>query len=211
MLKVKTVLFLLLTVVSLDALCQSFEGKIIYKTSYKSKQAGTSDEQLAILLGTTQEYIIKGGNYYSKMNGSFFQWQLYKNDENKYYLKLGNSDKVFWQNAEENKDKAIFKEYNKGVTEILGHKCDELIFESQSGIHKYYFSKDLPIDSKLFTNHNFGNWYEYLSRANALPLKEIVDSKDFFMESTATSVIEEKVDSSTFSLSPNTELAPYPF
>ena len=82
------VLALLLTVAFKgfsQAFSQAFEGEIVYANSYKSKMPNLNDAQLGAMMGTTQEYYIKGGNYKSVFNGSFFKMQLYVNSDNKSY------------------------------------------------------------------------------------------------------------------------------
>jgi hypothetical protein len=44
------------------------------------------------------------------------------------------------------------------------------------------------------------NWYEYISRSNALPLKAVVDNAQFTWESIATEVQEMKLEKSFFEL-----------
>jgi hypothetical protein len=78
---------------------QAFEGKIIYANSYKSKNPQITDQQWNTMMGVTQEYFIKGGDYKSTANGSLVQWQLYINKENKFYSKMSNSESVFWNDA----------------------------------------------------------------------------------------------------------------
>lgn len=70
----KTITFLLLTFFAITSFGQTFEGKIVYKNSYKSKMPNMTDEQFTTMMGSTQEYFIKNGDYKSVANGSFFQW-----------------------------------------------------------------------------------------------------------------------------------------
>jgi hypothetical protein len=55
-------LIFLLSISTLNGFAQNFEGKITYSNSYKSKIPNLSDDQLSSIMGTTQEYYIKGGN-----------------------------------------------------------------------------------------------------------------------------------------------------
>ncbi|MES2574453.1 MAG: hypothetical protein V4572_05895 [Bacteroidota bacterium] len=196
---------------TITGFCQTFEGKITYANSFKSKNAQIKDEQLSTMLGSTQEYYIKGGDYKSVTNGAFAQWQLYINKDNKFYNKMSNSETVFWNDTSIQSDEVLKVEVNKNVTEILGYKCDEVILTCKSGVQKYYFNSKLSVESKLFSNHKFGNWYDYLSKSNSLPLKSIIDTAQFTMESTATEVKPMKLDSKTFELPAGvkTEKSPY--
>ena len=196
----KNIFFLFTILLSLNIYAQNFEGKVIYQVKYKTKQATTSNEDWGKMLGTSHEYFIKGADYYAKMAGTLFEWQRYLSGTNKYYFKLGNSNKAYWSDAQINKTPGVFIAHNKGVTKVLGHTCDELIYKTKTGTHTYYFSVDYPIDSKLFINHKYGDWYEYLSRSNALPLKEIVESDEFSMEMVAMEVTHSKPEPAMFEL-----------
>jgi hypothetical protein len=179
---------------------QPFEGKITYTNSYKSKNPKITDQRWTSMMGSTQEYLIKDGDYKSIGNGTLVQWQLYANNDNKLYNKMSNSETAFWNDASVQGDEILNVEINKNVTEVLGYKCDEIILTCKSGVQKYYFNSKLSVNTKLFINHKFGNWYDYLSKANSLPLKSIIDTAQFSMESVATEVKSMKLDTKTFEL-----------
>lgn len=48
--------------VSLSSDSQSFEGRITYSNNYQSKMTNVSDEQLSQMMGSEQDFYIKGGN-----------------------------------------------------------------------------------------------------------------------------------------------------
>lgn len=202
---IKSSTFLVALLFNITSFGQTFEGKIVYKNSYKSKLSNTTDDQFTTMLGSTQDYFIKNGDYKSITNGSFFQWQLYINKDNKLYNKLSNSEILPWNDCATNSDKILKVEVNKSSTEILGYKCDEVVLTCKSGIQKYYFNKNLSVDSKLFINHNFGNWYDFVSKSNSLPLKSIVDNGQFTLESVAIEVKRMKLDKQFFELPANTK------
>ncbi|NOT73760.1 MAG: hypothetical protein HOP08_02445 [Cyclobacteriaceae bacterium] len=194
----KAILFFL-TIAS-SSFGQDFEGKVIYRNEYTSKISNLSSEQFTSMMGTTQIYLLKGGDYKSLTNGTFAQWQLYINKDNKLYNKMSHSPTVFWLDGAVNTDEILKVEINKEVTEVLGYLCDELIFTCKSGIKKYYFSSKIKIDPKLYEQHKYGNWNEILLRTNGLPLKMILDSTQFSVVSTATEITSEKLDSKIFEL-----------
>ncbi|MFP5043059.1 hypothetical protein [Parasediminibacterium sp. JCM 36343] len=190
---------------------QFFEGEIIYTNTYKSKNPKVSDQQWTSMLGSTQEYLIKGGDYKSITNGSLVQWQLYINKDNKLYNKMSNSETAFWNDASVQGDEILKVELNNGVTEILGYKCDEVILTCKSGVQKYYFNSKLSVDTKLFANHKFGNWFDYLSKSKSLPLKSVIETAQFTMESVSTEVKQMKLEAKIFELPAviKTEKSPY--
>jgi hypothetical protein len=207
----KTITFLLASLFTITSFGQTFEGKIVYKNTYKSKMPNVTDEQFTLMMGSTLEYFIKNGDYKSLTNGSFFQWQLYVNKDNKLYNKMANAEALLWNDGAANSDEVLKAEVNKGVTDILGYKCDELILTCKSGTQKYYFNTNLSVDTKLFINHKYGNWYVFLSKSNSLPLKSIVDNAQFTLESVATEVKVIKFDNTFFELPANAKTTKSPY
>jgi hypothetical protein len=196
---------------SITCIAQTFEGKIVYKNSYKSKMPNVTNEQFTTMMGATQEYFIQNGNYKSVTNGSYLEWQLYVNKDNKLYTKMAKSETLLWNDGAVNAEEVLKCELNKDVIEVLGYKCDELILTCKCGIQKYYFSKKLLVDTALFVNHKFGNWYEFLLKSNSLPLKTIVNNGQFVMESIATEVKEMKLEKTMFELVEGVKTMKSPF
>lgn len=207
----KSLFTLLFVLISLLTFAQSFEGKIIYQITYKSKMPSVTDAQFSSMMGNTQNYYIKGGDYKSETNGSFILSQLYINKDNKLYNKFSNSEALLWNDGAVNPDSVISSALNKGVIVILGHKCDELVLTCKSGLQKYYFTSKLPVDSKLYVNHRFGNWYAFLSKANAIPLKMTIDNANFYMEAIATDIKPMTLDAALFTLPAGVETKKSPY
>lgn len=206
-----TKLIALLAITLSHTFGQGFEGKITYKNSYKSKMANIPDQQFNSMMGTIQEYLIKGGDYKSLTNGTLLQWQLYINKDNKLYNKMSNSNALLWNDGASNTDEVLKAEINKNVVKVLGHNCDELILTCKSGIQKYYFSTKFGIDSKLYEKHKFGNWSEVISRTNSIPLKIILDNPQFTLECNAVEIQEMKLDSKLFELPLDSKLEKSPY
>jgi hypothetical protein len=207
--------FILLSLVCIlaitDSVSQNFEGKILYQNKYKSKIPNLTDEQFTSMMGTTQEYIIKGGDYKSIMNGTLVQWQIYINKDNKLYTKMSNVQSILWNDGAVNPDEVLKSEINKEVIEILGHKCDELVLTCKTGIQKFYFSSKLQVDPALYANHKFGNWNEIIAKSNSLPLKIIIDNHQFTVESIATEIKPGVVDANLFTLPAGSKLEKSPY
>ncbi len=207
----KTIIFLIVAFSSLVSFGQHFEGKIVYKNSYTSKMPGVSDEQFTSSLGSVIEYYIKDGDYKSLMNGSLLEWQLYVNKDNKLYNKITNSESLLWYDGATNTDEVLKTEINKAVVDVLEYKCDELILTCKSGTQKYYFSPKLSIDTKKFEQHKFGNFYDFLSKTNAIPLKLIIETEQFIVESIATEIKPLKLDKTFFELPANAKTMKSPY
>lgn len=208
----KNFFFVLLIAISSTAFCQNFEGKIIYESTYKSKSFLISDNKLKDMMGDTQESFYKDDRYINKLNGKMIEWQLYNPADNKLYTKSSLSDVVYWNYGGENNDEIKSIKLNKNSIRILGHKCSELVLECKSGTQKYYFAEGvMPMNHKTYEKHQFGNWHAYLKEANALPLKIIIETPQFVMETTAREIIPQKVDEKIFSLPANSKTEKAPF
>jgi len=202
---------ILTILISMTVFGQYFEGKISYANTYKSKNPKMTDQQWTSIMGSRQEYLIKGGDYKSIANGTLVQWQLYINKDNKLYNKMINSETVFWNDASDQGDEILKVEVSNGVTEILGYNCDEVVLTCKSGVQKYYFNSKLSVDTKLFSNHKFGNWFDYLSKSKSLPLKSVVETAEFTLESVATEVNRMQLDSKNFELPSGIKTAKSPY
>lgn len=208
--KFKVILLILFTT-AFTSNAQYFEGKIAYQNKFKSKLPNVSDDQFNAMMGTAQEYFVKGGNYKLTANGSFFQWQIYLNKDNKLYNKFSNSETLLWIDGATNTDEVLKTEYNKAVVTVLGYVCDELILTCKSGVQKYYFSPKLGVDVSLQGILKYGNWSEYLAKSKSLPLKMVVENQQFILESVATEVKPSPLDDALFALPPNAALAKSPY
>lgn len=207
----KKILTIVMAVLTATVFGQTFEGEIIYQNTYTSKLPNITDQQITSMMGSTQNYIIKGGNYKSSANGTMFLWQLYINKDNKLYNKMSNSEIILWNDGGANPDSVLSVEVNRGVTDILGYKCDEVILTCVSGIQKYYFNSRLGVDISLYSGHLYGNWYDYLKVAKALPLKSIIDNAQFTLTSVSTEIKEIKLDDRVFQLPDDAKTAKSPY
>jgi hypothetical protein len=207
----KKLLTFALTVLIATVFGQNFQGRIVYQNTYVSKLPNVTSEQFTSMMGSTQTYIIKGGDYKSSANGTFFQWQLYINKDNKLFNKMSNSETVLWNDGATNPDEVLKVEVNKNVTEVLGYKCDEVVLTCKSGTQKYYFNSKIGVDISLFTGHLYGNWYDYLKVAKALSLKSVIDNAQFTLTCIATEVKELKLDDKEFQLPENVKTAKSPY
>ncbi|MES2455772.1 MAG: hypothetical protein V4594_09540 [Bacteroidota bacterium] len=194
----KLLITLLFSLCASIAFSQSLEGKIVYKNTYKSKTPNATDAQWNAMMGTVQNYYIKGGNYKSVMDGKLIQWQIYRAAENKMYNKISHYSEATANDASVNDDKVISSKVERNAAVILGYKCDKLTLNCTSGVQIYFFAPKLFIDKKLYSKHAYGNYYAYLSVANAAALKIMIDAPTFHMEGIATSVSREKVSDDIF-------------
>jgi hypothetical protein len=206
----KTLFISIALLITLFASAQTFEGLIVYSNTYKSKTANVTDAQFTSMLGSTQDYYIKGGSYKSVVNGTFLQSQVYVNKENRLYTKVSNNEALLWNDGASNDAEIIKVESNKGVLTVLGYLCDELIFTTKTGTEKYYFNTAVSADPQQYAKHKYGNWYDLISRTKSLPLKTIVENDNFILESTATEMKTMKIEDSFFALPANAKFEKSP-
>ena len=204
-------LLLLAVICTITVDAQSFEGKITYANTYKSKHPQMSDVQWATMLGSTQDYFIKGGNYRSDTNGTMMQWILFINKDNKLYSKLANSETIMYNDVTAQGDEIYESELNKNAATILGYACDELILTCKNGTQKYYFNAAIAVDPKDYINHKLGNFYDFISKSKALPLKSTIETQLFSIESTATSVTKMNLEDSKFLLPAGAKIEKSPY
>jgi hypothetical protein len=182
----------------LNTEAQIFEGKITYINNYQSKLANLKSEQLNAMMGTKQEYFIKGNNYKSVFNGAFTKMQLYKASENKSYTLTGKNDTLYFEDYSINKDEAIKYELKKNQETVIGVLCDVLIIQASKSKTYFYFNSKYNIQPELFKQHNYGNWFYIISKTKALPLKTVYETDQFILTSVATEIKEVKLEDSFF-------------
>ncbi|AMR32543.1 hypothetical protein A0256_20815 [Mucilaginibacter sp. PAMC 26640] len=201
-------LILLLLLSPAIGFAQTFEGKISYANSYKSKSPQLKDERLATMMGTTQDYYIKGGDYKSVFNGSFVKMQLYKSAENRSYALTAKSDSLYWEDYSKNKDVATRFEVEKGKETIMGVLCDVLIVYTPKSKTAYYYNSKYGINPAFFKQHAYGNWYYVISKTRALPLKTISENEQFTLISTAVNITPMKLEAKLFEVPDKNKIAP---
>jgi hypothetical protein len=197
---IRNTALLLILLVTSNIYSQSFEGKVIYQNTYESKTPNVSNEQLNLLMGTLQEYVIKEGDYKSIFNGQFNQFQLYRSDKNKLYNKFSNAEALFWSDGAIDGEKVVDLNIIKNKETVLGISCDELTMKTTKGVYVYYYNAKYSINPGFYKGHLFGNWYFYVKESKAVPLKIIMDTPEFKSTSTAIKIEEYKVDSAYFEL-----------
>jgi hypothetical protein len=195
----------------LAAHAQHFEGKIVYHNTLQSNNPDLSNETLTATVGDAQEWYIKEGDYRSELNGKQMSWQLYRNSENKLYSKFAGFNKLLWNDGATNADSVLSTTLRKGVTKIMGYKCDELTLVCRSGVQKYYFSPKLSVNRDVYKAHRYANWYAYLSKAGAVPLKIEIENAQYSLQSVATGVYPQKLSSTLFALPADAQTMKSPY
>lgn len=189
-----------------NAYAQDFEGEIIYTNHFASKTANFTDEQLEAIIGSKQQYFIKGGNYKSFLNGQSVTMQLYDYRTNRIYNMTPKSDTLYWFDASTNTDEVVSFETKKNVEIILGNQCDAIIMKTKTSTTTIFYSSRYTIDSRIYKNHHYSNWSFYIEKTQSLPLKTIVEANTFRMESTAIEIKPMELGVGYFDIDSNTPI-----
>ena len=184
----------------------NFEGEIIYHNKFISRIPNITGEQIGMMIGTTQEYFIKGASYESRMNGRSITLQLYDHQTNRLYNKRPASDTLYWLDGATNTDDVVSFEIIKNREKVLGLDCDALVLNTKNDTITFYHNSKYKVDAKLYTKHKYGNWFFFLSKSGALPLKTVMRSKQFIMESVAVEVKPMPLAANYFAIPPGTPL-----
>jgi hypothetical protein len=164
------------------------------------------DAQLATMMGTTQDYDIKGADYKSVFNGSYIKMQLYNSKENRSYTLTAKSDSLYWEDYSKNNDVATKFEIQKAKETVMGVLCDVLIVYTPKSKTSYYYSSKYGVNPALFNKHEYGNWYYVISKTKALPLKTISENEQFTLISTAVNISPMKLEAKVFELPPDSKI-----
>lgn len=112
---------------------------------------------------------------------------------------MSNSETVHWTDGSTSDDTVLEAKLNKGVTEVLGYKCDELILTCKNSVEKYYFNSAIAVDPSLFSRHRYGNWAYLTEKIHALPLKMVITMAPD-IEETAVAIDPQALDVGFFQL-----------
>ncbi|MBS1601896.1 MAG: hypothetical protein JST42_04460 [Bacteroidetes bacterium] len=196
--KLLVLLVVQVILIAFSANAQSFEGEIVYTNNYVSKVQGVSGDRMAAMLGKKQEYFIKGGYYKSVLNGSMVAWQVYDYNQNRLFTRMPAQDTVMSQDASENADSVISYEIKKDAATILGNRCDELVLKTRAGSETFFYNPKYKLDVASFSRHLYGNWAFYAAKTGAVPLKMVIETPQFTMESEASEIKPMRLENSFF-------------
>lgn len=122
------------------------------------------------------------------LNGQSLTLQLYNGRQNRLYTKTPASDTLYWFDASANADTVLSYTIKKAAAVVLGNSCDAVVMKTAAGSTTIYYSAKYPIDPSLYKNHLYSNWAFYTGKARAVPLKIVLETTGFRMESTAVEI-----------------------
>lgn len=177
----------------------AFEGKIYYDFSMKDKSGEIPDEMAQMLFGTKQIYTIKEGSYKSEFDGQMEMKQYYVGGDSMFMQMMG-VEGLLWNDVNENTEELKSIDIKENAEKIMGISCNLMTIKTSEGTSQYYYSLDYPVNPNFYAKHNFAFWNLYAEKAKAIPLKIISDTKEFYIEATATQIKPMKIDESEFDL-----------
>lgn len=192
------VLTLSLTLATLFAYCQNFEGEIVYKVNVITTLPSALQQQLVTMIGNQQEYYISNGYYKSLSNGALVTMELYDKPANRIYHTKPKSDTLYWFDASVNSDSVTGYEIRKNAETVLGYTCDVMVVKTTQQTLTYYYCDKFKLNSRDYTKHQYGNWDFFTAKCGTLPLKTIIERGQFKVESVATEILPMKLEASFF-------------
>lgn len=185
---------------------QNFEGKVTYKVSYETKNPEVTDHLWETRLGTELDFYFKTGNYKVNSNGALVEWQLYLNKTNKIYKKIKDETSVFGTDASMVVDSLVSYETKEEVKAILGHTCKQIILICKGGTYEYHYSNKFKLDFNQYSKHEFDNWASYLKLSGSVPLKIVIENKQYRLVMTAINIEPIPLDDSLFVMPPELKI-----
>jgi hypothetical protein len=198
---------------------QSFEGTVVYKTDFKFQiskkmaQMGLTEEMMKEKMkkdGSWTDSVktsYKQGDYITYTNFNPKSWSVYKQKDNKLYSFESGEASDLCTVTDVSIDLEFQMTGNKPtvvkldtIAEINGMKCEAVRVKWKTGTYDYYYNSSfLKVDSKLYANHIYDGWADFLKISNALPVKIVKSTKGMSTVTyTLTRHSEEKIDPKLF-------------
>ena len=176
---------------------QSYEGTLVYKTDFQFKisekmmKMGITEEMMKEKmkkegsLTDSIKTIYKQGDYITYTNFSPQSWSVYKQLANKLYsfqdVEASDictvTDVSIDMEFQMTGNKPIIQKLDT-VVDINGRRCEIVRVLWKSGTYDYYFDSNfLKVDAKLFENHIYDGWADFLKISNSLPIKIVKSVK----------------------------------
>lgn len=193
-----------------DAKIVNFEGAITYDIKFKDKTGLISDEEMTRMMGGKHLYRIKGNKYKSEIKDGLLKLTALFLGNDTLYTHIRGTENLLWTATTEQIDSIISHEITENADTILGKSCHLLTVESKLGTTKYYYHADYAMTDSLYKNHKYGLWHFCLAQTQAMPLKQISDLKEEYMEMVATAIDTTAVNDSIFALPQGLQLMENP-
>jgi hypothetical protein len=215
----KQTITLIFIMIAKLAICQSFEGTLIYTTdvelSPKLEKMGMTKQSLIDKMNADGSYTdtlyvsYKLGDYYHKSSNGIKSWLIYKSETNKIYsIQDGIKNEICsvidasidTEFAYFNKMPSVTKlDTSATVNNIV---CDIVRVKWKTGTYDYYFNSSmLKVNPELYSKHIYDGWYDFLKISNSLPIKIVKKGNDIMTVTlTLLSSNNSKIEDEIFTL-----------
>lgn len=203
-------MLLLLTLMSIEAISQNFEGWIVYKMEALNPnpqiipdsiwKSGIK-EQFGEKGYMIQKYYYKENNYISEIEaGKEKGYQAFNAKDKLLYSWQLNSDTAITADSKKSMDEFIEIIESESLDTIMGIPCKSIVVKSKMGQTTLWYNNNyFTIDAVLYKGHLYGHWEQILNRIGCLPLK--MEQKSFMthivqtaMEYKVTAVNDKQFD-----------------
>ena len=172
----------------------SFNGFIEYKIDVRTLNEALTDERLRQMYGTAETVYYGNGSYKIDSKGGDGEWEIYRSDDNKQYLKMRGNPKI--QTFDATDEDRVLKRLSSENSdcEILGRKTKLIeIFYVDGSISKYWYDPKIYIDAEPYKNLKFAFLNKYWELAQAPYLKHERVTNNSVITYTATNIRETQV------------------
>lgn len=189
-----------------------FEGQVTYSIEYAPYDDRFLPERIKEHIGSKMVLTFKNGDYKKEFfapDGTLLQERFLNLKEEKTYLKVHDTDTIYWVNITKSDSKTKFEVLNdstifdhlckviKTKTTVTGPEFGEEPIEMEGF---YMYAKDLPINPDWYTNFYEENYNDIVKEAKGITLLSI--NKGIYWEQTTkvTSISKRKVKRSELAI-----------
>jgi hypothetical protein len=195
MTKLFKVLFVIFVITVFPAKAkESFNGIIKYSIVVQSLSEHLSHELLTQTYGAETTVYYGQGLYRIDSEGGDGEWEIYRSDVNKQYLKMKSNPNIdVFDAADENRKIKKFSSKDSDI-KTLGRKTKFIeITYADGSISRYWYDPNIYIDPTPFKNLKFAFLNKYWELARSPYLKHERVTNNSVVTYTATSIRETQV------------------
>lgn len=179
-----------------------FEGRIWYMNEVSTKSSRIDMKKLQNLVGRGSILTFKSGNFRHDYDGGEIEFDLYRQAENRFYVKERGNDTIFWYDCSRGgKQIKDIKRVPATETKVLNIICEQLnvIYPNYSKV-EYYNSDSISVNPEWFAEFKRDDQYKIDAIEKSIFLRSHLDYPAFSIVSTATAIEREPVGNDSFQI-----------
>jgi hypothetical protein len=186
---------------SCDAQTRAGRRKITYRFDLVPKNENIEAASLKNIFGNGYTLIFKQGNFFHTYDGGSIEFDMYKKEDNKAYVKERGNDTIFWYDCRKPGEKINKFLFTKNKETILGIACDELMIRFDDKTESQYYNSDsILINPGWFKGFMLDGESEIDEKEKSIYLKNKIDYPYFLFTQTATKISREAIDDKIFEI-----------